>query len=98
VITMATRTLDVLRRGGVVTHAALLHEVYGPDYPDNTANRQLLRVTVWRARKMLPPGEYVVNHSGIGYELVRSDATLGLRTTVQRASGWARLRRARGGG
>ena len=36
--------------------------------------RESLRTAVAKARKLLPPGESIENHRGIGYELVRDEA------------------------
>lgn len=75
-MTLAQQVLAVLcERGGIVSHADLLHEVWGPGYDDDAATRRLVCVTVSRLRRSLVgTGEHVVTYQGRGYGLTVVEA------------------------
>lgn len=102
-LTLTQRVLEVLRAcGGVVSHEALLGEVWGPYYRDDAENRQLLRVAVNRLRReLVGTCEYVVTHQRRGYSLTQLEPpSLGAYPYARherhrRPSGGARARAAR---
>lgn len=70
----ALRLLDTLRaaEGLVVPYSVLMLGVLGLHYAaieDSPANRQLLRVNVSRARRLLAPGERIYTYRDRGYAL-----------------------------
>lgn len=93
-LTLPAIVLEVLReRGGVVSHEALLREVWGPHYQDDGSNRQILRVAVNRLRIALEGTcEFVVTHKDRGYSLTYIELT-----STARYSRYARTKRPSGG-
>jgi two-component system, OmpR family, KDP operon response regulator KdpE len=63
-----------LNEGKLMTHRALLHEVWGPGYGDES---NLLHVNVSQLRRKIEPDRarprYLVTEPGAGYRLVRPD-------------------------
>ena len=63
----------VLHRGRLITHRALLSEVWGPGYEDDT---QLLRVHVANLRRKIEPDpgapRYIRTDPGVGYRFTES--------------------------
>ena len=65
-------TVLVRHRGRLLTHRALLTEVWGPHYADDT---QALRTHIANLRRKLEPG-------GDGHRYIRTDPGVGYRFTA----------------
>lgn len=63
------RLLSVLarNRGRLMTHRALLTEVWGPQYSNDT---QVLRTHIANLRKKLAPARHIRTESGVGYRFL----------------------------
>lgn len=56
-------------KGAVVTHAALLHAMYGDDPDGGPISAQgVMKVQILQMRRLLPPGA-IINEYGVGYRL-----------------------------